>query len=174
MELRRVISPFALILLFIAFAVIAAIVFLQKGRNSKWISRKMKLGAAILTITGITTGCPPQITCYDPVPSNFFQFDQINYDENAIIADLPKDTTLTGKVIISECKAYNFEILTTDSVSVQIGNVIPDDGKFDSDEEKFKLIIDSNLNEGNYYLNIYTAENENESFIVSRNNLKIK
>jgi len=174
MEIRRVISPFALILLFIAFAVIAAIVFLQKGRSPKWISRKMKFGAAILTITSITTGCPPQVTCYVTVPTNFFQFDSINYDENAIIADLPKDTILTGKVYSPDFNAYNFKILTNDSLTVQTGSVIPDDGKFDSEEEKFKLIIDSKLNEGDYYLNISVAEYESESYIVSRNNLKIK
>ncbi|MBP7508164.1 MAG: hypothetical protein KA807_10105 [Prolixibacteraceae bacterium] len=174
MEFRRIISPFALILLFIAFAVITAIVFLQKGRNTKWISRKMKLGAAILTITGITTGCPPQVTCYDPVPSNFFQFDQINYDENAIIVDLPKDTVITGRIITPDFDAYSFEISTTDSVVVQTGYVIPEDGKLDSDDEKIKIIVDSKLIEGDYYLNISSAEDDFENYVVCRNNLKIK
>lgn len=174
MEFRRVISPFALILLFIAFAVITAIVFLQKGRSPKWISHKMKLGAAILTITGITTGCPPVVTCYDPVPNNFFQFDSVNYDENAIVADLPKDSVLTGRVILPDFEAFYFEITTTDSAVVQTGNVIPDDGKLDGDDEKIKIILDSKLNEGDYYLNISTAESDFENYIVSRNNLKIK
>lgn len=174
MEFRRVISPFALILLFIALVVITAIVFLQKGRSPKWISRKMKLGAAILTITGITTGCPPQVTCYVTVPNNFFQFDSVNYDENAIVADLPKDTVLTGRVVSPDFEAYSFEITTTDSAVVQTGNVIPEDGKLDSDDEKIKIIIDSKLNEGDYYLNIFTAETDFENYIVSRNNLKIK
>ncbi len=174
MDLKRVISPFIVIGLFVAFAVVIAIVYLQKGKKDKWITRKMKLGAAILTITSISTGCPPQVMCYDPAPQDWFHFDKIDYDENAIVADLPSDSILTGKVSFPNYKAYSFEIITTDSIPVTTGTVIADDGNYDTQEEYFKIQLDPKIATGSYYLNIKASDSETESFNVSTNNLKIK
>ena len=175
MDTKRLISPFVLIGLFVAFAVICVVVSMQKGKNAKWIARKMKFGGAILTITAITTGCPPMVTCYDPMPTNMFEFDSIDYTEGAIVADLPSDSVITGKVHTPENEKYNFDITTLQQKVVSNGEVIATDGKFDEETEDFKIILDPKLDTGRYNLNIYagTANDSVKNFVAVAN-LKIE
>lgn len=164
-----------LIGLFVAFAVICIVVSIQKGKNAKWIARKMKFGGAILTITAITTGCPPMVTCYDPMPTNMFEFDSIDYTEAAIVADLPTDTIITGKVYTPESEKYNFDITTQEQKVVCNGEVIATDGKFDEETEEFRITIDSKLDTGKYNLNIYNGTvNDSTKHFVAGANLKIE
>lgn len=175
MDTKRLISPFVLIGLFVAFAVICVVVSIQKGKNAKWIARKMKFGGAILTITAITTGCPPMVTCYDPMPTNMFEFDSIDYTEAAIVAHLPNDSIITGKVYTPESEHYSFDVADQNSVIVNKGEVIATDGKFDEETEEFRITIDPKLDTGKYNLNIYngTVDDSTKHFVAGAN-LKIE
>jgi hypothetical protein len=164
-----------LIGLFVAFAVICIVVSIQKGKNAKWIARKMKFGGAILTITAITTGCPPMVTCYDPMPTNMFEFDSIDYTEAAIVADLPTDSIITGKVYTPESEKYNFDITTQEQKVVYNGEVIATDGSFDEETEEFRITIDTKLDTGKYNLNIYNGSvDDSTKHFVAGANLKIE
>lgn len=175
MDTKRLISPFILIGLFVAFAVICVVVSMQKGKNAKWIARKMKFGGAILTITAITTGCPPMVTCYDPMPTNMFEFDSIDYTEAAIVADLPADSIITGKIHTPENEHYSFDIADQNAVTVSKGEVIATDGAFDESTEEFKIILDPKLDTGKYNLNIYNGSvDDSTKYFVAGANLKIE
>jgi hypothetical protein len=175
-EYKRVISPLFLAGLFAAFAFVCLIVYFRKGKTEKWVARKMKLGATILAVAGITTGCPPLITCYVPVAENIFNFDKIDSSDYSVLADLPVDSIVTGKVYGRTYDQFLFEIVSTNSTSVQKGNLLPTDGIFDRAEEGFRIILDSKIDTGKYQLNILIPDsgNEKNTFIICQNWLKIK
>jgi|WetSurMetagenome_2_1015567.scaffolds.fasta_scaffold377865_2 hypothetical protein len=176
MEQKRIISPLLLAGLFTAFAFVCLIVYFRKGKTEKWVARKMKLGATILAVAGITTGCPPVITCYVPVAENIFNFDKIDSSDYSVLADLPVDSIVTGKVYGRTYNQFSFEIVSADSTSVQEGNLLPTDGIFDQAEEGFSIILNSKIDTGKYHLNILVPDpiNRENNFIVSQNWLKIK
>jgi len=174
METKRILSPILLIGLFSAFAIVCLIVYLQRGKREKWISRKMKLGAAIITITGITTGCPPIATCYVPAYTDGFVFDQSDSSENYwIVADLPNDSILTGVVHSPTSDGYTFKINTFDSITVQEGDFVALDGDFDESVDSFRMQLDTKLEDGVYDLQINSADMPDE-YLIERRELKIK
>jgi len=134
------------------------------------------LGAAIIAITGITTGCPPQITCYDPVPQNWFSFDSIDQNDYSVVADLPEDSVLTGKVYQPTFNHYAFRIETADYQIVDTGSIQTADGEFTESTEDFRMTIDQTLDTGSYRLNIYSLKRSDEenSYLVYQIGLKIK
>jgi hypothetical protein len=175
-EIKKISIPVILIALSGLFLFASLVVYLHKGKSVKWVARKMKLGATILTVAGITTGCPPVITCYDPVPVNQFSFDQLDSEDYSIVSNLPDDSILTGKIFERNWDSFIFEIITTDSQLVQKGDVLAADGLFDARNEDFMIILDSKIDTGKYHLNIlYTnPENDNNSYLIQQNWLKIK
>lgn len=51
----------------IAFAAVSVLLWLSGGNNKYLVSRKLKLGALIIGITGVMGSCrPPVVTCYKP------------------------------------------------------------------------------------------------------------
>lgn len=176
METKKLISPFVLAGLFSLFAIACVVVYFQKGKGEKWLARKMKFGAAILAITTITTGCPPMVTCYDPMPTNMFSFDKIDSTDFSIIADLPNDSIITGTLYSPNYQRYAFNIIDIiDSVEVQKGEVVAAEGVFDKVEEKFSIAINSTLDTGMYSLNIFPIiDDQQEPYPCGRNQLKIK
>lgn len=161
MEFKRIISPIVLIGLFAAFGFICLMVTVTKSKNARWIARKMKIGAAIITLTGITTGCPPSIiTCYVMPAPNQFEFDNMDQQTGDITAEFPNDTILSGTVYECNIQHFNFEIRNNDSTIVQQGEIVATDGAFDSTTEQFKLHLDSKLDTGMYLLNINEAADD--------------
>ncbi|HNW50879.1 MAG TPA: hypothetical protein PKH79_07350 [Prolixibacteraceae bacterium] len=178
METKKWIAPFALAGLFAAFAVVCLLLAFKKGKREKWVALKMKLGAMIIAISGIATGCTPEtvITCYDPVPENLISFDKTDSaDYRTIIADLPADTVVTGKIYSRTYNEYTFEILKADSQSVQKGNLLPTDGAFNDSDESFRINLNTQIDTGKYHFNIFAiTDNKKESFLINQSWLKIK
>ena len=179
MDGKKLISPVALIGLFVAFGLVCLMVGLTKGKNAKWIARKMKIGGLILTFTSIFNGCgsiidPPVVTCYDPIMPNVFDFDQMDQEHYQIVADLPNDSVLTGTIYERNAEAFSFEIVQNDSVVIQSGTIKASDGTFDSSEEKFELLLNSKTDTGIYNLNIIQAEPANEEITYVQVNIPLK
>lgn len=178
METKKWIAPFALAGLFTAFAVVCLLLAFKKGKREKWIARKMKLGAMIIAISGIAAGCTPEsvINCYDPVAENIFSFDKTDSaDYRVIIANFPADTVVTGKIYSRTYNEYTFEILKADSQSVQKGNLIPTDGSFNDSDESFKINLNTQIDTGKYFLNIFAiTDDKKESYLINQGWLKIK
>jgi hypothetical protein len=176
MEHKRIITPLVLAALFVAFAIVSFIVWLRKRKPERWISRKMKLGAAIITLTTISTGCPPEITCYDPVAENLFVFDSMDQNNYLVLSDLPEDSVITGKIYEPTFDHYRFEIETLDSQLIEQGPITPFDGAFDLSVEDFKLVINSLIDTGNYRMSIFSSSrgNNENSFKVFQVGLRVK
>jgi hypothetical protein len=66
---KEIVFPVLLIILGILFILINLIVFISKG-NGWFIKQKLKVGALILSLSGIfACGSPPKVSCYDQAPS---------------------------------------------------------------------------------------------------------
>lgn len=175
-ELKKISVPIAFVILAGAFLLACLVVYLYKGKSAKWVARKMKFGAAIIAITGISTGCPPVITCYDPAPTNWFEFDSIDRNDFSVVANLPFDSVLTGKVYQPDFDRYTYKIMVSDSQLVDTGTVVAVDGTFDASTEDFKMTINSDIDTGSYQLLIFSSDNNRtgEEFEVYQTMLKVK
>ncbi len=73
MTKKEIILPITVLGLTLLFAGICVAVFLTNGKSAKWVSRKMKIGGLLLSLTAIVqTGCHRNTLCYkfaDPIPS---------------------------------------------------------------------------------------------------------
>ncbi len=66
---KEILIPALLLILGLVFIIINIIVYVSKG-NSWLIGKKLKVGALILTLTGVfSCGSPPKPTCYEMPPS---------------------------------------------------------------------------------------------------------
>jgi hypothetical protein len=175
-EIKKISIPVVIVVLSAAFLLVSFIVYLYGGKSAKWVARKMKLGAAIIAIGGITTGCPV-VTCYDPAPSDWFRFDNIDSTSYLVVADLPNDSILTGNVTAPTCSRYIFEIETLDSQLVDSGYIEPLEGSFDRSNGDFTMDINSALDTGFYQIAIYLpgmVNDEKQNFLLFRTELAIK
>ncbi len=72
MTKKEIILPITVLGLTLLFACICVAVFLTNGKSAKWVSRKMKIGGLLLSLTAIVqTGCHRNTLCYkfaDPIP----------------------------------------------------------------------------------------------------------
>jgi hypothetical protein len=177
-EVKKISAPVILLILAGAFIFVSILVYLHQGKSAKWVARKMKLGAAIIAITSISTGCPspPVIMCYDPAPTNWFNFDSIDQNDYSVVADLPNNSVLTGKVYQPDFDRYTFKILANDSQLIDQGNIVAVDGSFDATEENFKMTLNSAIDTGSYHLVIFTSDinRGSDEFEVYQTKLKIK
>jgi len=177
-ELKKISIPVVLLVLSGAFLLVCLMVYFYKGKSAKWVARKMKLGAVIITITTVSTGCPtpPIITCYDPMPTNWFSFDSIDQTDYSVVADLPSDSVLTGKVYQPDFDRYTYKIMVGDSQLVDKGNIVAVDGSFDASEEDFKMTINSAIDTGSYQLVIFSSDSNRggDEFEVYQTRLKVK
>lgn len=176
MDYKRIISPVVLLGLFAAFALVCIIVYFTKGKNRLWIAKKMKLGAAIIAITAISTGCPPIITCYDPMPENYIHFDHIDTAEYCLIVEIESNPVITGKVMGRTESSFLYTITESDTVIVQKGNVEAKDGKFDAETEEFTITLNTIIEKGDYLLTILNSSHrgEIESYPLQSIPLKVR
>ncbi len=66
---REILIPLLILILGLLFIIINIVIFCSKG-NSWLISKKLKIGAMILSLTGIIAcGSPPKVSCYEQPPS---------------------------------------------------------------------------------------------------------
>ena len=67
--MNRILAVIAIIFVAVAFAVVAVIVFITRGKSAFWVDKKLKVGGALLTLSSIiagSSGCGVyQPTCYD-------------------------------------------------------------------------------------------------------------
>ena len=65
----RILAVFAIVFVGIAFALVAAVVFVTRGRSKFWVDKKLRVGGMLLTLSSIiggASGCGIfQPTCYD-------------------------------------------------------------------------------------------------------------
>lgn len=156
MNKENIISPIILAGIFIAFVIVSLLLWAW-GNNKRMVSSKLKLGAAILTLTTlITTNSYSQKTCYKPAyPDEIININKRN-EENTIELK-SNDKYITGSILNLRSTRYFYAIVDDDLGVMKEGEVKANDGEFDEDKESFKIDVDS-VTIGKYKLKIYRSE----------------
>ncbi|MFN8208005.1 MAG: hypothetical protein U0T82_11440 [Bacteroidales bacterium] len=169
------IAPVLIIGLSCIFAQVSAMVYLSKGKSEYWISRKLRVGAFLLTLTAISTqSCEDAVrTCYDPAPGNYFKFDSTEVDIGVVV-DMSRTNWVTGILYDRTFADYCFSVTDTAGTdTLQVGVVIPTDGKFNSSREQFIIELDRDLPGSLYYLHIFSGSNSMQSYQIGMYQLKV-
>jgi hypothetical protein len=95
---KEILIPILLLILGLMFIIINIIVYLSKGNN--WvISKKLKLGALILSLTSIfSCGSPPKPTCYELPPSKEYKDSMANIRKQDSIKDAEKQKLIDDSI----------------------------------------------------------------------------
>lgn len=138
-----------------AFGVVSLIVVLTRGKSGYFIGKKLKIGAAIIGLTGTLNGCGPE-SCYVPVSSGIYLETISETDKIEISGTIERRYEETG---------FSYRIIKEWDMSqvLQEGNILPSDGELDSEEEKFSFKIDNNFAKGRYRILTYLTSLEESS-----------
>ena len=159
MDFKKLSVPVVAAILFSAFRLACFIVWLSNGKSRKWLNRKMKLGAAILTVTAVSTGCPTMVTCYDMPPQNDFRLDGMTWDTAGYYKlEIPEDSMLRGMILSPTFDDYLVKLMKSDTVEVQVSKLKPTDGAFDQDSETFEFRLAPNISPGEYIFRFCSAK----------------
>lgn len=146
--------------LFIAFGLVSLLVLLTK-RHPYFVGKKLRLGALILSLSGVSAGCIVTPTCYSPAPPpNEFQIDQPNSYNDSIIINKAVSDTITGKIFQRKGDAFSFAIFDPADFMVLKDNILPVDGTFDENIEEFKIGLGQAIQPGYYFLKFYTVSKD--------------
>jgi hypothetical protein len=157
MENNKYLAPVLIVGLSFLFIIVSLGVYLSKGKSEFWISRKMRIGALLLTITAIgSQSCstfPGTASCYDPVIHNSFTLDSLDWQTNKLVIDLNESNQVTGEIESRKGEVFHYEIQDTVSGNVVLnGNLVATDGLFDSSREAFYFNIPNDFEVNTYGL----------------------
>lgn len=174
MTKKELITPIAIILLSVVFAIICIAVFLTKGKSSFWISKKFRIGAMLLTFTSVMA-CKPTVTCYEPMPSDWITLDSINWETSELNIDSSENEKITGKISGATDSVYSYNFADTIGNVLVKNNLQIKDGTFDEFDEEFEILETNSLNTGLYVLQFYkkNKDNQNDTNFVNSFNVRI-
>jgi hypothetical protein len=171
MSKKEIIIPIIIVVLSIAFALISLAVILTKGKSKKWINRKMKIGALLLTLNAFTPGSAQEIevSCYDIAEENLMLLKD-NKTELTFNANSPKIVEAYIDYRIGD--EYSFCVFDAENNKIQDGKIEAADGKFDKWKEDIEITLKSHLKAGRYFLFLFdVAVNEQT---VNNHKMKIQ
>lgn len=154
MNKKETLFPIIVFLLSGVFIIVSAAVFFSRGKSKFWLSKKMKIGALLLSFSAITIQQQSCVTCYEPVATNdiLIETDTVNFNI---------DNKIKGTIHDREGTDFSFKL--TDSlrtITFQEGNILPADGMFDENTEDFIIEVDTTLETGKYAITL-SVENRN-------------
>ncbi len=161
MNKKEYLFPILLILLTVVFVGVSLAVILTRGKSAKWVNRKMKIGALMLSMTlpslagaQVTDSLPPVVTCYYPVILNEMT---INNSEGKMLKiQKRKDKIIKGNITSRVGNNFSYSIKDSSGNEVQAQEVLPADGNFDSYTEDFEIEINRKIKHGEYILYLYS------------------
>ena len=161
MTKEQLITPVIVIGLSLAFIVVSFLVYLFNA-NPRLIRSKLKIGAAILTLTAfVNTHSFSQKTCYKPaIRKEIVSMDNIS--ANSVLTIYDNDKVLTGKMSNILSMEYYYVISDTAGKKILKGIVKASDGKFDCDTESFGIHF-GKIAAGVYSLTITSSARKNDS-----------
>ncbi|NJO88519.1 MAG: hypothetical protein HC831_05800 [Chloroflexia bacterium] len=175
MTKKEIILPITVLGLTLLFAGICVAVFLTNGKSKKWVTRKMKIGGLMLTLTAAScNGGGGEVMCYETVAVNNIWME--NQGEKGIEIMLDTGNVLTGHLTGAQDSVYSFSVSDKNNQIFQRGELLANDGKFDQMNEIFTIKLDKSLSPGDYILHMFPTgvETQDSSNIISQMNLKIK
>ena len=159
MDFKKLTTPVVAAILFSAFALACFIVWFSNGKSRKLLNRKMKLGAAIIAVTAVSTGCPPMVTCYDMPPQNDFRLDGMTWDTAGYYKlEIPEDSILRGMILSPTFDDYLVKLSKSDTIEIQTTKLKPTDGAFDQASENFEFRLAPHIAPGLYTLRFWSAQ----------------
>ncbi len=164
----------------IVFIIISIMVILTK-ENPYFIKKKLKIGAVIITLTGMISSfqCQwndsekkgGQPVCYAPLPSNDIMITSSNdlcdsdLTGSEICIDLTEHDSLSGTIQFYDGTGFSFLIIDESGNVIQQENIITQDGILDEDSEDFEIIINDSIETGTYILAFFSTDIEEQSEI---------
>ncbi|MFV0555027.1 MAG: hypothetical protein ACK5LR_10045 [Mangrovibacterium sp.] len=175
MENKKLITPILIIGLSAAFAIIALAVYLTRGKSKFWIGKKMLVGSLLLSLNSVATqSCVT--SCYDPVVPNHIELDRDDDDYSSTInINLEENNKITGTLYDRSGTDFSFSISDTlETDTLQVGDIIPTDGEFDSSTEEIYLEIDQTLPKKEYILSVYSAKQDEQESPINAYRIKLQ
>ncbi len=176
MEFKKISIPIALAFLAGLFLLASVAVYFTRGKSARWVSRKLRLGGLILTLTAVLQSCDPlglsgvpedrdpPYTCYmvaEPgIVTDLFFLEGIS--DSTVTVNLPNDTKLKGEIRKRTQANYSFAVYKDDTSKVQIESIVARDGAFDEDTEQFEIAIDKQLPKGDYIIRFFVTSAEQQ------------
>ncbi|HON11017.1 MAG TPA: hypothetical protein PLE24_09135 [Chitinispirillaceae bacterium] len=148
-----------LFFLIIAFGLVSLLVILTR-RHPSLVKSKLKLGAIILSLSGVASGCFTT-TCYALPPENQFAIDQVSGPGDTIIVTTPALDTISGKITHRNGDKFSYSVTDSLDNTIKKEDIFPLDGKYDENTEEFRIVLGEDFAPGNYKLRFYTASKDN-------------
>ncbi len=173
MDKKNFITPTLVVGLSLIFIVVSLGVFLSNGKSRFWISKKIKVGAMLLSLTTLAMVNQSCVNCYDPAPENEIVMD--TDDSYVVKADLNVSNKLTGILYDRNMEDFSFNIINESGAdTVQVGEIQAADGKFDEGTEEIVIELDSGLPTSTYTLNLYQGKPAAQTYPMSTYQLEVK
>jgi hypothetical protein len=156
---RETWAPLALAGLAVVFSAVCLGLWLSRG-NHWWLKRKLRIGALMLTLTGVANGCTcAETSCYAPLSDLVIIEGQ--YPGSELVMDLKDGNRLSGRLEHSLLgPEIPFQIMELDGDVIQADTLQADDGAFDEPDETFHLVVRGDIQPGDYYLEIYYTDHQ--------------
>ncbi len=95
---KEILIPVLLLFLGLLFTIINLIVYFSKG-NSWLVSKKLRIGAMMLSLTGILAcGSPPKPSCYEVAPSKEYLDSMANIRKQDSIMEMEKQKYIDDSI----------------------------------------------------------------------------
>ncbi|MBO4371766.1 MAG: hypothetical protein J5826_02430 [Bacteroidales bacterium] len=166
-------AVFALVFVGAAFLIVSAFVWISRGKSSFWTSKKLKLGAIILTlnsliISGCMSGCyqttcydtaDPQVMCYDMPATNVVRI------EHDSLNNVVQDNKIKGYVSEPDHEEYAYAIVkdrTNDTLQKGVFKLNANDTV--SYERTFSIDVEAKLTTGRYWIKIFNIADADNKY----------
>jgi len=161
-------STLLIAVLSIAFAFTNLLVWITKGKDKIWITRKLRLGGILLGLTTVgMTDVSCRVTCHD-APSeplllytlllssiNLISFNSAAQNGKEITVSLSGSTAITGTIYNRQSAAFSYFIINASGSTVQSADLTALDGNFDTPTENFSFNLNAGIVSGDYTIKIY-------------------
>ena len=157
---NKYVMPFTIAGLTAAFAIISFLVYITKGNNAYFLKKKLRIGALLLSLTAVTTGCNDNVvTCYAPLPGEEITLNSGSPagSHGELVLNLSKTDTVQGTIFRRYSSKYSFQLATVRDSILQRENISALDGAFDEPTESFNITLRRDLDTGYYHLKIFDA-----------------
>ena len=150
--------PLVLIALSAAFIAVSFLVWITRG-NDSLLKKKLRIGALILSLTGVATGCwsSEEIYCYVPSVGSAIIVEDTR-PHGTIELDMSVTNKLSGEIYPADGEELQYAITDQNDQDVQTGAVEALDGAFDEKLEEFELVVRSDIATGQYILKFYVPD----------------
>lgn len=140
----------SLIIVSVAFVFISFLVVLTRGKNKYLISKKLRIGAIIISMTCLANGCKPFVTCYEPAMDPVLNCtDSVNSDGVIVVNKDDSEIDFTCMYMYYEYVSY---VISKDSQTLFSGDCI----KTSTDtSQNLKVPFPRQMDTGIYKLQLY-------------------